>query len=126
MMIIGSSYLFYKVFWLKFLFFVCVISKQVNAYRFCMRVIPKFVKIIMALSHLAGSTLRTRNKSNSSMIVYMGYFMSCNYLPNAFALGDVHCKYIPVRHKFSAGLMISPTDKLIWYVETYPAKCDRA
>ena len=30
-------------------------------------------------------------------------------------IGDVHCKYIPVRHTSSAGLVISPPDKIFLY-----------
>ena len=37
----------------------------------------------MALSHLTGSTLRTRNEC------YYVLLMSCYYPPNAFVLGDV-------------------------------------
>ena len=39
-------------------------------------------------------------------------FMSCYFPPNAFVLGDVRWKYIPVRSKSSArGLVISPPDR---------------
>ena len=46
-------------------------------------------------------------------------FMSCYYPPNAFLLGDVRCKYIPLRRKFSAGLGISPPDKILLYSAIY-------
>ena len=56
--------------------------------------------------------------------------MSCYYPPNAFVLGDVRCKYIPVRCTFSARLVISPPDKIFVYYgdvrKADPAKCDRA
>ena len=34
-------------------------------------------------------------------------------------LGDVRRKYIPVRRKFSAGLVISPPDKIFVYMAMY-------
>ena len=55
--------------------------------------------------------------------------MSCYYPPNAFVLGNVRCKYIPVRRTFSAGLVISPPDIFFVYGDVRridPAKCDRA
>ena len=52
--------------------------------------------ILLALSHLVGSTLHTINKCYSSM-----KFLC---LSNAFV---IRCKYIH-RRKFSAGLVISP------------------
>ena len=45
--------------------------------------------------------------------------MSCYYLPNAFVLRDVRCKYIHVRRTFSAGLVISPPDKIYVYMAMY-------
>ena len=44
---------------------------------------------LMALSHLAGSILRTRNECYSSMFVLCSFYV--------LLLGEVRCKYIPVR-----------------------------
>ena len=75
---------------------------------------------VMALLHLAGSTLLTTNKCYSSMFSFDVLFMSCYYPPNAFELlGDVRYKYTPVRRKFSAGLVISPQDKICVYTAMY-------
>ena len=38
---------------------------------------------------------------------------------NAFVLGDVRCKYIPVRRTFSAGLVISTTDEIFVFTAMY-------
>ena len=46
-------------------------------------------------------------------------FMPCYYPPNAFVLGDVHFKYIPVRCYFSVGLVISAPDKIFLYTAMY-------
>ena len=51
---------------------------------------------------------------NIQMSCYHGY-----YPTNAFVLGDVRCKYIPVRRKFSAELVISPPDKIFVYTAMY-------
>ena len=46
---------------------------------------------------------------------------------HAPVLGDVRCKYIPVRRKFSVGLVISPPDKIYGDVRRADlAQCDRA
>ena len=41
------------------------------------------------------------------------------YPPNAFMLVDVRCNYIPVRRTFSAGLVISPHDKILLNTAMY-------
>ena len=56
-------------------------------------------------------------------------FMSCFYPPNALVFGDVRCKYIPVRCKWSARLVNSPPDKICFvctamYVRPVRLKCD--
>ena len=70
----------------------------------------------MALLPLAGSTLRTRNENvirQCSILcpVIIRQMRSC--------LGDIRCKYIPVRRIFSAELVILPSDKIFVYTAMY-------
>ena len=72
---------------------------------------------LMALSHLAGSTLRTTNECYSSKCVLCSFYVLL-LSAKAFVLGDVVAN-TPVRRKFSAGLVIFPPDKIFEYTAMY-------
>ena len=68
----------------------------------------------MALSHLAGSTLRT-TLQETNVIRLCSFYVLLSSAKFVF----VQCKYIPVRRYLSAVLVISPTDKIFVYTAMY-------